>query len=171
MRSALTAVLLHLFGSFHVQHCIKRNVCWRGICLWERANQSGGGESPRMFSDVITCCFTSTRCQVFDKDGNGFISAAELRHVMTNLGEKLTDEEVDEMIREADIDGDGQVNYEGGCCDFCHVFSQLLDCGRNRESLLVTGAAFWWFYAFELFFAFMTSDLYGMMAYWAWDDR
>ncbi|KAL5107259.1 Calmodulin [Taenia crassiceps] len=33
-------------------------------------------------------------------------------HVMTNLGEKLTDEEVDEMIREADIDGDGQVNYE-----------------------------------------------------------
>ena len=33
---------------------------------------------------------------------------------MTNLGEKLTDEEVDEMIREADIDGDGQVNYEGG---------------------------------------------------------
>jgi len=44
--------------------------------------------------------------KVFDRDGNGFISAAELRHVMTNLGEKLTDEEVDEMIREADVDGD-----------------------------------------------------------------
>ncbi|CAF4540760.1 unnamed protein product [Rotaria sp. Silwood2] len=43
--------------------------------------------------------------RVFDKDGNGFISAAEFRYVMTNLGEKLTDEEVDEMIREADIDG------------------------------------------------------------------
>merc|ERR1712221_33823 len=63
--------------------------------------------------------------RVFDKDGNGFISAAELRHVMTNLGEKLTDEEVDEMIREADIDGDGQVNYEIRHNDdlkvICHV--------------------------------------------------
>jgi Ca2+-binding EF-hand superfamily protein len=111
--------------------------------------------------------------KVFDKDGNGFISAAELRfvyltvlfslileaegsewstvwlngggwnigreegrdrlrslikseeriqltlvslrslcrHVMTNLGEKLTQSEVDEMIREADVDGDGQINY------------------------------------------------------------
>ena len=31
---------------------------------------------------------------------------------MFNLGEKLTDEEVDVMISEADIDGDGQINYE-----------------------------------------------------------
>jgi len=64
--------------------------------------------------------------RVFDKDGNGFISAAELRHVMTNLGEKLTDEEVDEMIREADIDGDGQVNYEGN--SNCTGYYNLLTC-------------------------------------------
>lgn len=41
--------------------------------------------------------------KVFDRDGNGLISAAELKYVMTNLYEKLTDEEVDEMIREADL--------------------------------------------------------------------
>ena len=50
--------------------------------------------------------------RVFDKDGNGFISAAELRRFMTNIGDKLTEGEVDQMIREADIDGDGQLNYE-----------------------------------------------------------
>ncbi|KAL5007929.1 hypothetical protein ScPMuIL_013510 [Solemya velum] len=50
--------------------------------------------------------------RVFDKDGNGYLSAAELRHVMTNLGEKLSDDEVEDMIREADAEGSGQVNYE-----------------------------------------------------------
>ncbi|KAF5833502.1 calmodulin-like protein [Dunaliella salina] len=50
--------------------------------------------------------------KVFDRDGNGYISAAELRHVMTNLGEKLSEQEVEEMIREADVDNDGQVNYD-----------------------------------------------------------
>ncbi|XP_074590154.1 calmodulin-1-like [Curcuma longa] len=50
--------------------------------------------------------------KVFDKDQNGFISASELRNGMINLGEKLSDEEVEQMIREADLDGDGQVNYE-----------------------------------------------------------
>lgn len=51
--------------------------------------------------------------QIFDKDGNGFISAQELRHVMMNLGEKLSEAEADEMLREADVDGDGQINYDG----------------------------------------------------------
>ncbi|RWS02470.1 calmodulin-like protein 3 [Dinothrombium tinctorium] len=51
--------------------------------------------------------------RVFDRNGDGYISASELRHVMTNLGEKLTDEEVEDMIKEADLDGDGLVNYEG----------------------------------------------------------
>ena len=45
--------------------------------------------------------------------GSGTISAADLRQIVTTMGEKLTDEEVDEMIRDADDDGDGQINYQG----------------------------------------------------------
>ena len=50
--------------------------------------------------------------RVFDKDGNGYISPAELRHVLANIGEKLNEDEIEEMIREADVDGDGSINYE-----------------------------------------------------------
>ena len=58
-------------------------------------------------------CFSQFLCLFSLSFYLRYISAAELRHVMTNLGEKLTDEEVDEMIKEADLDGDGMVNYEG----------------------------------------------------------
>lgn len=37
--------------------------------------------------------------QVFDKAGNGFIGAGELRYVLTQLGEKMSDEEVDELLK------------------------------------------------------------------------
>ncbi|CAM0949057.1 unnamed protein product [Alopecurus aequalis] len=50
--------------------------------------------------------------RVFDRDHDGLISKAELRHVMISLGEKLSDEEVEGMIAEADLDGDGQVNFD-----------------------------------------------------------
>ncbi|XP_011413059.3 calmodulin-like [Crassostrea angulata] len=50
--------------------------------------------------------------RVFDRDGDGHISTTELRMVMLNLGEKMSEEEVEHMIEEADEDGDGQVNYE-----------------------------------------------------------
>ena len=50
--------------------------------------------------------------KIFDRDGNGFISAGELRHVLNNLDEPVTDDEANEIIEEADTDGDGQINYE-----------------------------------------------------------
>ncbi|KAG5044381.1 hypothetical protein AAZX31_03G226100 [Glycine max] len=50
--------------------------------------------------------------RVFDKDHDGYISPSELRSVMRTIGEKVTDEEVEQMVKEADLDGDGLVDYE-----------------------------------------------------------
>lgn len=66
----------------------------------------------RKMKDIDSAQEIKETFRVFDMEGKGYISAAELRNPMTNLGEKLTDEEVNEMMREADIDGDGQINYE-----------------------------------------------------------
>ena len=51
--------------------------------------------------------------RVFDEDGTGLVRTYELRRVLTSSGEKMTDNEVDRMIREADINNDGRVNYRG----------------------------------------------------------
>ena len=48
--------------------------------------------------------------EVFDKDGNGTISAEELRTLMKSIGEDLTDQDIDEMVKEADKDGDGNID-------------------------------------------------------------
>lgn len=50
--------------------------------------------------------------RVFDRDGDGLITAEELKLTMNNLGEPLTEEEVQAMISEADLDGDGKINYQ-----------------------------------------------------------
>lgn len=47
----------------------------------------------------------------FDKDASGFISTAELRHLLTTLGEKLTDDEVEQLLVNQE-DSQGNVNYE-----------------------------------------------------------
>lgn len=50
---------------------------------------------------------------VFDKDGNGFITPSELRLAMSDLGENLTDKQLQDMVIAADLDGDGRINYRG----------------------------------------------------------
>ncbi|KAH1088990.1 hypothetical protein J1N35_016247 [Gossypium stocksii] len=50
--------------------------------------------------------------KMFDRDGNGYITAAELAHSMAKLGHALTAEELTGMIKEADTDGDGMISFE-----------------------------------------------------------
>jgi calcium-binding protein CML len=50
--------------------------------------------------------------EIFDRDGNGFITAAELAHSMAKLGHALTAKELTGMIKEADTDGDGRIDFK-----------------------------------------------------------
>ncbi|KYK59241.1 hypothetical protein DCS_00371 [Drechmeria coniospora] len=68
--------------------------------------------------------------QVFDKDMTGFIGVGQLKYILTNLGEKMTDEEVDELLKAVDTSS-GQVNYTA---------SLLAATGRGANGLLMTVA-------------------------------
>ncbi|CAN0578582.1 unnamed protein product, partial [Ectocarpus sp. 12 AP-2014] len=46
----------------------------------------------------------------FDQDGSGAIDTKELGNIMRQLGAKLTDSEINLLVQEADVDGDGQVD-------------------------------------------------------------
>ena len=52
----------------------------------------------------------SLRC--FDYERNGFISAQELKYFLSTRGEKLNEEEIDEMLGDLDIDQQGMLSIE-----------------------------------------------------------
>ncbi|KAK7411275.1 hypothetical protein VNO78_02708 [Psophocarpus tetragonolobus] len=56
----------------------------------------------------------------FDRDGNGYITAAELAGTMAKMGQPLTYRELTEMITEADTDGDGVISFN----EFATVMSR-----------------------------------------------
>ena len=57
----------------------------------------------------------------------GKISCKELKYVLTSIGEKLTDAEFSDLIREADMDGDGSISFEG----LSFFFYFMLDFSMN----------------------------------------
>lgn len=52
--------------------------------------------------------------KTFDREGQGYVAAAEVRHVLTSLGERLTDNEVSDIIKftGTEEDLDGNIKYE-----------------------------------------------------------
>eukprot|EP00566_Odontella_aurita_P025339 CAMPEP_0113571590 /NCGR_PEP_ID=MMETSP0015_2-20120614/25636_1 /TAXON_ID=2838 /ORGANISM="Odontella" /LENGTH=113 /DNA_ID=CAMNT_0000474553 /DNA_START=319 /DNA_END=660 /DNA_ORIENTATION=+ /assembly_acc=CAM_ASM_000160 len=49
--------------------------------------------------------------KIFDKDEDGLITVAEFWHIVINLGERITDEELEEIIKTCTNDGEDRVNY------------------------------------------------------------
>ena len=50
--------------------------------------------------------------RLYDKEGRGFVSVAEMRHLLTSVGEKLTDDEADELLRMSGCVQQGMVQYD-----------------------------------------------------------
>ena len=51
--------------------------------------------------------------RICDEDNDGYISAPELMYILDKLGEKLNNEEIEQLIFAADNDKDGNINLEG----------------------------------------------------------
>ncbi|XP_065201322.1 neo-calmodulin-like isoform X2 [Planococcus citri] len=58
--------------------------------------------------------------RVFDKHNRGYISASDLRAVLQCLGEDLSEEEIEDMIKEVDVDGDGRIDFY----EFVHALGE-----------------------------------------------
>ena len=68
--------------------------------------------------------------QAFDDEGHGIISANELKHVLTNMGEKLSEEEINELVKQADTRKDGRVRYK----DFVEKMEGKKKRGKRRSA-------------------------------------
>ena len=81
-----------------VMRSLGQNPTERAADMINEVDADGNGRSTSEFLTMMARKMKDTdseenpQGEVFDKDGNGFISAAELRRIMTNLGEKLADE-------------------------------------------------------------------------------
>ncbi len=89
-------------GSLHMAYTLKNHFAHKPFTLIDAHSEEEIKDDDGYFRFYF---------RFIDKDNDGFISAAELSDFFMTIGETLPDEAVKEMIREADDDRDGQVNY------------------------------------------------------------
>lgn len=68
-------------------------------------NREGGFKSLGKPEDYIKAF------QIFDKNLTGFIGVGELKYILTTIGEKLTNDEVDELLKNVTVTDENSVDY------------------------------------------------------------
>ncbi|KAJ3128121.1 calmodulin-like 3, partial [Nowakowskiella sp. JEL0407] len=66
---------------------------------------------PNCISDADQSSEIKEAFRIFDKTDSGVISASELKHVLTSIGEKLTTEQVNDLLAELDPKGTGNIEF------------------------------------------------------------
>ncbi|GMM57594.1 hypothetical protein DAKH74_042100 [Maudiozyma humilis] len=69
---------------------------------------------------------------LFDKDHSGSISASELKTVMKSLGLNPTDDEVQDLVREIDIDGNNMIEFN----EFLTLMSKQITSNDTEQELI-----------------------------------
>lgn len=67
--------------------------------------------------------------RVFDKHNRGYITASDLRAVLQCLGEDLDEDEIEDMIKEVDVDGDGKIDFY----EFVHALGEPEESQENED--------------------------------------
>jgi calmodulin len=70
-------------------------------------NRPGGFREPFDIEEYIR------GFQVFDKDRSGFVGKGQIKYILTNLGEKMSEEEVDELFKSTIDASNNEVDYRG----------------------------------------------------------
>lgn len=68
-------------------------------------NRPGGFREPFDIEEYIR------GFQVFDKDRSGFVGKGQIKYILTNLGEKMSEEEVEELFKSTIDTGNNEVDY------------------------------------------------------------
>lgn len=123
-------LFIHVLDQIHVVPIRPPLVCWSQKLKNQKISKSLVGRAPphdvkpthardvtlAMYAAPDTVGLSKDEIRQafreFDLDRNGYVGAAEIAHVLSSMGEKVTDDEIDEMILMADTDGDGQVSFE-----------------------------------------------------------
>ena len=90
----------------------------------EENKESEINEAFKVFDTVrVSLVCTCSLSNMFLQDGNGYIDRKELGHMMRFIGEPVSQQEIDDILDEADKDANGLIDYR--------EFAEMMTPGRN----------------------------------------